>query len=348
MLYFISLQVRCIKLHIANFFQDDLLNLVAVLLRLILALLNRLVSALQAVLSLTHFSQVLLLALVADLPGLFLIVLGVTVLLRLLWSSLHFKLANLLWLKVTVLLFHGEGEDVREFLTIPMHVGFAHFNLDLARNVVAILSWLPITDNTLWTIPIVFGRLVPLAVEFDGVSAGDIVNNFLFHITIGCLDIGTLVIILGRHVDFIGGIADPVLTSETSLDLVSLLQSLVVNGFDQITHQFVYIKADTLDICLNDPSTVIVRLRFAFLAILSPTSSFGVVFTLILEHNLLDHVAIGILVNAISTNIRLAYVRIVFLGRSGCGILRWRRQRKRQGNKNSDARELKHVDHSHT
>merc|ERR1719334_1563402 len=112
MLYFISLQVRCIKLHIANFFQDDLLNLVAVLLRLILALLNRLVSALQAVLSLTHFSQVLLLALIADLPGLFLTVLGVAVLLCLLWSSLHFELANFLWLEMTVLLFHGEGEDV--------------------------------------------------------------------------------------------------------------------------------------------------------------------------------------------------------------------------------------------
>merc|ERR1719334_3070877 len=112
MLYFISLQVRCIKLNIANFFQDDLLNLVAVLLRLILALLNRLVSALQAVLSLTQFSQVLLLALIADLPGLFLTVLGVAVLLCLLWSSLHFELANLLRLKMAVLLFHGEGEDV--------------------------------------------------------------------------------------------------------------------------------------------------------------------------------------------------------------------------------------------
>merc|ERR1719334_151178 len=112
MLYFISLQVRCIKLHIANFFQDDLLYLMAVLLRLILTLLNRLVSALQAVLSLAHFSQILLLALIADLPGLFLTVLGVAVLLGLLWSSLHFELANLLRLKMAVLLFHGEGEDV--------------------------------------------------------------------------------------------------------------------------------------------------------------------------------------------------------------------------------------------
>merc|ERR1719481_2497333 len=185
MLYFISLQVRCIKLHIANFFQDDLLNLMAVLLRLILTLLNRFVSALQAVLSLAHFSQILLLALVADLPGLFLTVLGVAVLLGLLWSSLHFELANFLWLEVTILLFHGEGKDVREFLAVSVNIGFAHFDLNLTRYVVAVLSWLPITDHSLWPIPIVFGGLVPLAIKFYGVRACDIVDNFLLHIAIG-------------------------------------------------------------------------------------------------------------------------------------------------------------------
>merc|ERR1719481_813496 len=153
MLYFISLQVRCIKLHIAYFFQDNLLNLMAVLLRLILTLLNRLVSALQAVLSLTHFSQVLLLTLIADLPGLFLTVLGIAVLLCLLWSSLHFELTNFLWLEVTILLFHGEGKDVREFLAVSVNISFAHFNLNLARNVVAVLSWLPSTDNSLGPYP---------------------------------------------------------------------------------------------------------------------------------------------------------------------------------------------------
>merc|ERR1719334_1725965 len=232
MLYFISLQVRCIKLHIANFFQDDLLNLVAVLLRLILALLNRLVSALQAVLSLTHFSQVLLLTLITDLPGLFLTVLGVAVLLCLLWSSLHFELTNFLWLEVTILLLHGEGKNVREFLAVPVNIGFAHFDLDLARNVVAILSWLPFTDNSLWPIPIVFGRLVPLAVEFYGVGACDIVDDFLLHVAIGCLDIGALVIILCSHVDLVCGITDPVLASEASLDLIRLLQCLIMNCFD--------------------------------------------------------------------------------------------------------------------
>merc|ERR1719481_1047248 len=116
-----------------------------------------------------------------------------------------------------------------------------------------------------------------------------------------------------------------------------------MNSFDQVTHQFVYIKADTLAVSLHNPSAVIVRLRLAFLAILGPTSSLGVIFTLILEHYFLDHVAIGILVNTITTNIGLAYIRVVLLGWSGCRIFR-RRQRKRQGNKNSNAGELKHVD----
>merc|ERR1719334_1339401 len=287
-----------------------------------------LVSALQAVLSLTHFSQVFLLALIADLPGLFLTVLGVAVLLCLLWSSLHFELANFLWLEVTILLFHGEGKDVREFLAVSVNIGFAHFNLNLARNVVAVLSWLPITDHSLWPIPIVFGILVPLAIKFYGVGTCNVIDNFLLHKAIERLNIGALVIILGRHVDLIGSIAHPVLASEASLNLISLLQCLVMNGFNQVTHQFIYIKANTFNVCLNDPSAVFVRLRLTFLAILGPTSSLGVIFTLILEHNLLDHVAIGILVNTITTYISLPYIRVILLGRSGCRILRRRRQRK--------------------
>merc|ERR1711979_69187 len=121
----------------------------AVLLRHILTLLNRLVSTLQAVSSFTHFSQILLLALITNLPGLFLTVLSVAVLLCLLWSSLHFELTDFLWLEMTILLFHGKWEDVREFLTVPMNIGFAHFNLDLTWNVVAILSWFPIAYYSL-------------------------------------------------------------------------------------------------------------------------------------------------------------------------------------------------------
>ena len=69
--------------------------------------------------------QVLLLALVADLPGLLLAVLGVAVLLGFLRASLHFKLADLLRLKVAILLLNWKGEDVGELLAVPVDISFA-------------------------------------------------------------------------------------------------------------------------------------------------------------------------------------------------------------------------------
>merc|ERR1719234_507914 len=89
-----------IKLHVANFLKLDFLDLVAVLLVLILACLLWLVSTDQSFLLFAHRLDGLLLALVADLPGLLLAVLGVTVLLGLLWASLHFELADFLWLEM--------------------------------------------------------------------------------------------------------------------------------------------------------------------------------------------------------------------------------------------------------
>merc|ERR1719407_33423 len=104
------LQIRCIKLHIAHLFNNYFLHLVAVLLGLVLALLHWFVDASQTLLHVTKGLDGLLLALVADLPGLLLAVLGVAVLLGLLWTSLHFQLANLLWLEMTILLLYREGE----------------------------------------------------------------------------------------------------------------------------------------------------------------------------------------------------------------------------------------------
>ena len=75
--------------------------------------------------------QGLLLALVADLPGLLLAVLGVAVLLDFLRASLHFKLADLLWLKVAILLLNWEGKDVGELLAVPVDISLAHLHLDL-------------------------------------------------------------------------------------------------------------------------------------------------------------------------------------------------------------------------
>ena len=107
----------------------------AVLLGLIPAALFWLVSADQSLLHVADRLDGLLLALVTDLPGLLLAVLGVAVLLGLLGASLLLQLADLLGLKMAVLLLYREGEDVGEFLTISVDVSLAHLDLDLKRNI---------------------------------------------------------------------------------------------------------------------------------------------------------------------------------------------------------------------
>merc|ERR1711875_114648 len=161
---FIKLQVPGVEFHITNFFENNLLDLVAVLLVLIPASLLGLVGADQPVLHNTYWHQRLLLALVTDLPGLLLAVLGVAVLLSLLWTSLHLQLTDLLWFEVAVLLLHWKWEDVGELLTIPVHVSLADLDLDLSRDIVTILSGFPAADHTLGSIAIILGGLVPLAV----------------------------------------------------------------------------------------------------------------------------------------------------------------------------------------
>merc|ERR1719347_1136615 len=147
-----KLQIPGVEFHITNFLKHNLLHLVAVLLVLIPAILLWLVGADQPVLHNTDWLQRLLLALVTDLPGLLLAVLSVAVLLRLLRASLHLQLTDLLGLEVAVLLLHWEGEDVRELLTVSVHVSLANLNLNLSRNVVTILGRFPAADYTLGSI----------------------------------------------------------------------------------------------------------------------------------------------------------------------------------------------------
>merc|ERR1712112_328943 len=172
----VKLQIAGIEFRITNFLKNNLLHLVAVLLVLVPASLLGLVGADQPVLHDTHRFQRFLLALVTDLPGLLFAVLSVAVLLGLLWTSLHLQLADLLGLEMAVLLLNWEGEDVGEFLAIPVHVSLANLDLDLSWDVIAILSWFPAADHTLRSIPIVLGGLVPLAVELNGVGAGNVVD----------------------------------------------------------------------------------------------------------------------------------------------------------------------------
>merc|ERR1711875_202390 len=325
LLVFHNLQIRSIELHIAFFYQLNPLHLVTVLLVLVSTLLLGRIHALQPLLHFAYRPKRLLLALVADLPWLLLAILGIAVLLSLLRTSLHLELADFLWFEMTILLLDREGEDVRKLLAVPVHISFAYLHLDLSGDVIAVLSQLSGTNDTLWTIAIILSALIPLAIKFDRISTGNIVDNLFLHVAVRCLDIRTLVIVLGSHVYLVGGVANSVLASKASLDLVSFLQGLVVNSFDQITYQLVHIEADTLDVGLNNTSAIVVRHRLTVLNVLSPTRCLNIRLALVLEYNFLDHMTVRILVHTIPSYVSLAYVRIIFLSRSRGRILRWRR-----------------------
>merc|ERR1719342_1077912 len=285
---FKKLQIPSVEFHITNFLKNNLLHLVAVLLVLIPASLLRLVGADQPVLHNTYWLQRLLFALVTDLPGLLLAVLGVAVLLGLLRASLHLQLTNLLGLKVAVLLLNREGEDVGELLAVPVHVSLANLHLDLSRNIVTILSRFPAADHTLGSIAIILGGLVPLAVEFHGVGTGNVVDYLFFHVAIRGLHVSALIVVLGSHVDLIGGVAHPVLAGEAPLHLVGLLKGLVVDRLYQVTHQLIHIKAHTLNVSFNNTGAVVEWLRHTRFFILSVAGLLHIRFALVLEHHLLD------------------------------------------------------------
>merc|ERR1719186_1626227 len=253
----VNLQISRIELHVTDLLELDLLNLVAVLLILIPARLLWLVATDQSFLFLAHRLDALLLTLVTDLPGLLLAVLGVAVLLRLLWSSLHFKLADFLRLEMAVLLLYREGEDVGEFLAIPVDISLANLGLNLTGYVVTTLCWLPCTYHSFRSVAIILGAFVPLAVELNRVCAGHIVDDLFLHVAVGGLDISALVVVLGGHVDLVGGVAHSVLPRETSLDLVSLLQGLVVYGLHQIADKLIHVKTNPLDLGLDNSSAVV-------------------------------------------------------------------------------------------
>merc|ERR1711875_213938 len=299
---FIKLQVPSVEFHITNFLENNLLDLVAVLLVLIPASLLRLVGTDQPVLHNTHWLQRLLLALVTDLPGLLLAVLGVAVLLGLLRASLHLQLADLLGLEMAVLLLNWEGEDVGELLAVHVHVSLANLDLNLSGNVVTILGRFPAADHTLGSIAIVLGGLVPLAVELHGVGAGNVVDYLFFHVAIRGLNVCALIVVLGGHVDLVGGVAHPVLASEASLYLVSFLKGLVVDRLNQVTDQLVHIEADTLNVGFNHTSAVVEWLGHTRLLILSVARPLNIWLALVLEHHLLDHVTVGVFVDTIATH----------------------------------------------
>merc|ERR1711875_29945 len=327
LLVFHNLQIRSIELHIAFFYQLNPLHLVTVLLVLVSTLLLGSIHALQPLLHFAYRPKGLLLALITDLPRLLLAILGIAVLLSLFRASLHFELADLLWFEMTVLLLDREGEDVGKLLAVPVHISFAYLHLDLSGDVIAVLSRLSGTNDTLWTIAIILSALIPLAIEFDRISTGNIVDYLFLHVAVRCLDIRTLVIVLGSHVYLVGGVANSVFASKASLNLVSFLQGLVVNSFDQITYQLVHIEAHTLDVGLNNTSAIIVRHGLTVLHVLSPTCSLNIRLALVFKNNFLNHMTVRILVDTIPSYVRLTNIRIILLSRGRGGILWWRRKR---------------------
>merc|ERR1712025_1115651 len=246
---------------------------------------------------------------------------------------------------MAVLLLDREGEDVGELLAISVNISLAHFHLDLSWDIVAILCGFPGTDDSLRTIAIILGALVPLAVKLHGVCTGHIVDDLLLHVAIRGLDIGALVIVLSGHVNFVRSITDSVLASEAPLDLVRFFQGLIVNSLDKITHQLVHIEANTLDVGLDDSRAVLIHSRLAFFLVLGPAGLFGVWLALVLEDNFLHHVIVRILVDPIPTNISLANIRMVFLCRSWCRILLWWKS-KYQWYEEEKTSCLKHLDDS--
>jgi len=138
-MYCIKLQISCVELRITNFNKGYFLDLVTVLLVFFRALLFRDVCASQALLEITYWLKALGFALIADFPRLLLTILGVAIFLSFLRTSLHFQFADLFGFKVTILLLDWEWMGIRKFLTIPVDISLAHFDLDLSWDVVTVL-----------------------------------------------------------------------------------------------------------------------------------------------------------------------------------------------------------------
>jgi len=314
-----KLQIGSVEFHIADLLNYHSLDLVAVLLILFRTLFDGLICAGQSLLHHALWLNGLLLALVTYLPGLLLAVLRVAILLGLLGTSLHLKLADFLWLEMAVLLFHREGKDVRELLAIPMNVSLANFHLDLSGNVVAILLWFPSADNFLLSISIRLGGLLAPTVELHRVSTGDIIDNLLLHVAVRRLNIAALVIVLCGGINLVGCVTDAIFAREASLYLVRFFESFVVNGFHEITNQFINIEANTLDVSFNYASAILEELGLANFLVLGPASLLFVWLALVLKHHLFNFMTVRILVHSIASNISLPDIRIVFLNG------RWRR-----------------------
>merc|ERR1719193_1054846 len=112
-------------------------------------------------------------------------------------------------------------------------------------------------------------------------------------------------------------------SKQTRSTLVSLLQCLVMDGLHQIADKLIHVETNSFDLGLDNSSAVVEQPWHARLLILREASLLSVRLTLVLEHHLLHHVAVGVLVDTVSPNISLSYIRIICLGRCRRWVHRW-------------------------
>merc|ERR1719431_1115787 len=93
-----------------------------------------------------------------------------------------------------------------------------------------------------------------------------------------------------------------------------------MDGLHQIADKLIHVKTNTFDLGLDNSSAVIKKPGNTRLLVLGVASPLDVGFALVLEHHLLYHMAVRVLVDTIAPHISLTYVRMIPLGRCRCWV----------------------------
>merc|ERR1712179_425278 len=84
-----------------------------------------------------------------------------------------------------------------------------------------------------------------------------------------------------------------------------------------------FTSKNTFDLGLDNSSTIVEEPGHTSLLVLGVTSTLRVGFTLVLEHHLLHHVTVRVLVDTVAPHIGLSYIRIILLSRPRRWVYRW-------------------------
>jgi len=279
-----------VELIITDLFLHHLLYLPAVLLLLFSAFLHWDIVTVEPILHRADRSHVVDLGLVAELPRDRLTVRCVGVMLGLPVPGAGLQLANLLWFQVAVLPLHWLRGGVGELLTITLGLGFAELLSDISWSLVTrILRSLP--ADSLLTVAAI-SPLLLLAVEVEGVLAGDVVNHEFTVLAVFGFYVATFEIILVRHLNIESSVAHIFLDDGALLDMVLLLDGVVLDVLMKAADELIDGEANPLDLGGDGASAVPVGNLLAVLHILGKAGLLGVRLALVLIHDLLLHVAV--------------------------------------------------------